>query len=88
MIRINLLGVPRKTRGKRAAAASVGGGDGASSTVILGVVFLGALAVLILIAQLWVDRAHAQLEKDLQKQIVENQRLADVRSQQEKSRNV
>ena len=49
MIRINLLGVPKKTRGGRRAstvAASSGGGEG-SSTVILGLIFAGALVVLI-----------------------------------------
>jgi len=45
MIRINLLGIPRKTRGKRAAAVS-GGGEG-SSTVIMGVLILGLIQTLI-----------------------------------------
>ena len=88
MIRINLLGVPRKaSRGRRAStvAATGGGGEG-SSTIVLGVVFLGALAVLIGLAQVWVQHEHERLEKDLQKAILENQRLADVRAKYEASK--
>jgi Tfp pilus assembly protein PilN len=87
MIRINLLGVPKKTsRGRRASTvASSGGGEG-SSTVILGLIFVGALAVLIGIAHVWVQRQHDVLEKDLQKAILENQRLADVKAKYEASK--
>jgi Tfp pilus assembly protein PilN len=86
MIRINLLGVPKKTtRGKRASTVAVPGGEG-SSTVILAVVFLGALAVLIGIAQVWVQKDHDRLEKDLQKAILENQRLGDVKAKYEASK--
>jgi type IV pilus assembly protein PilN len=86
MIRINLLGVPKKTtRGKRASTVAVPGGEG-SSTVILAVVFLGALAVLIGLAQVWVQHDHDRLEKDLQKAILDNQRLADVKAKYEASK--
>ena len=86
MIRINLLGVPKKTtRGKRASTVAVSGGEG-SSTVVLAVVFLGALAVLIGIAQVWVQKDHDRLEKDLQKAILENQRLGDVKAKYEASK--
>ncbi|HZU33710.1 MAG TPA: PilN domain-containing protein [Candidatus Angelobacter sp.] len=89
MIRINLLGVPKKTaRGRRVSAVSMagaGGGEG-SSTVVLGVVFLGALAVLIGLAQVWVQREHDVLEKNLQKAVLENQRLADVKAKYEASK--
>src|SRR6266853_929828 len=86
MIRINLLGVPKKTtRGKRASTVAVSGGEG-SSTVVLAVVFLGALAVLIGIAQVWVQKDHDKLEKDLQKAILENQRLGDVKAKYEASK--
>jgi type IV pilus assembly protein PilN len=88
MIRINLLGVPKKTSrgvGRRAPQVSVPGGEG-SSTVVLGVVFLGALAVLIGLAQVWVQHEHDRLEKDLQKAILENQRLADVKAKYEASK--
>src|SRR6478735_3508885 len=66
MIRINLLGVPKKTRGGRRATAAVpsGGGEG-SSTVVLGLIFAGALVVLIGVAQMWVQREHDTLEKNL-----------------------
>jgi len=87
MIRINLLGVPKKTsRGRRApSVASTGGGEG-SSTVVLGLVFIGALAVLIGVAQVWVTREHDRLEKDLQRAILENQRLAEVKAKYEASK--
>ena len=86
MIRINLLGVPRKTtRGKRASAVATSGGEG-SSTVILAVVFVGALAVLIGVAQMWVTRDQDRLEKDMQKAILDNQRLADVKAKYEASK--
>ena len=87
MIRINLLGVPKKTsRGRRASTiASTGGGEG-SSTVILGLIFVGALVVLIGLAHMWVQREHDKLEKDLQKAILENQRLGDVKARYEASK--
>jgi len=87
MIRINLLGVPKKTRGGRRAAAAVpsGGGEG-SSTVVLGLIFAGALVVLIGVAQVWVQREHDTLEKNLQKAVMENQRLADVKAKYEASK--
>jgi Tfp pilus assembly protein PilN len=90
MIRINLLGVPKKTSrggGRRAAAVSVPGGGGeGSSTIVLGLIFVGALAVLIGVAHLWVQREQVRLEKDLQKAILENQRLADVKAKYEASK--
>src|SRR5579859_4313483 len=87
MIRINLLGVPKRTsRGRRATAAAAGGGGEGSSTIVLGLVFIGALAVLIGVAQVWVTREHDKLEKDLQKAILENQRLAEVKAKYEASK--
>jgi Tfp pilus assembly protein PilN len=88
MIRINLLGVPKKTKGGRRAstvAVSSGGGEG-SSTAVLGVIFVGALAVLIGVAQVWVQKQHDGLQKDMQKAIMENQRLADVKAKYEASK--
>src|SRR5258708_35615489 len=84
MIRINLIGIPRKTRGKRAAVVS-GGGEG-SSTVVMGVIFLGALAVAIFMANMWVNKEHESLQKDMQKAIVENQRLAEVKAKYDASK--
>ena len=89
MIRINLLGVPKKTTrgGRRAStAAATGGGGEGSSTVILGLIFVGALAVLIGIAHITVQREHDTLEKNLQKAVLENQRLADVKAKYEASK--
>jgi Tfp pilus assembly protein PilN len=87
MIRINLLGVPKKTaRGRRAPSIAAAGGGEGSSTVVLALVFIGALAVLIGVAQVWVTKAHDQLEKDLQRAILENQRLAEVKAKYEASK--
>jgi Tfp pilus assembly protein PilN len=89
MIRINLLGVPKKTSrgGRRSSTVAVSGGGGeGSSTVVLGLIFAGALVVLIGVAQMWVQREHDTLEKNLQKAILENQRLADVKAKYEASK--
>jgi Tfp pilus assembly protein PilN len=89
MIRINLLGVPKKTtRGGRRAStvAATGGGGEGSSTLVLGLIFAGALAVLIGLAHVWVQREHDVLEKNLQKAVLENQRLADVKAKYEASK--
>jgi Tfp pilus assembly protein PilN len=88
MIRINLLGVPKKTTrgGRRASTVAAAGGGEGSSTVVLGLIFAGALVVLIGLAQMWVQREHETLEKNLQKAIMENQRLADVKAKYEASK--
>ena len=88
MIRINLLGVPKKTTrgGRRASATPVAGGGEGSGTLILGLIFAGALAVLIGVAHMWVQREHDVLEKNLQKAVLENQRLADVKAKYEASK--
>jgi Tfp pilus assembly protein PilN len=88
MIRINLLGVPKKTSrgGRRASTVAVSGGGEGSSTVVLGLIFAGALVVLIGVAQMWVQREHDTLEKNLQKAVLENQRLADVKAKYEASK--
>jgi Tfp pilus assembly protein PilN len=87
MIRINLLGVPKKSsRGRRASTVAAAGGGEGSSTVVLALVFVGALAVLIGLAQVWVQHEHDRLEKDLQKALLENQRLAEVKAKYEASK--
>jgi Tfp pilus assembly protein PilN len=87
MIRINLLGVPKRTsRGRRTPAMAAAGGGEGSSTVVLALVFIGALAVLIGVAQVWVTKEHDRLEKELQKAVLENQRLADVKAKYEASK--
>src|SRR5437764_1329448 len=86
MIRINLLGVPRKTRGKRASAAAVSSGGEGSGTLVLIVAFVVVLGALIGGAHVWVNREHESLEKRLQQALVENQRLADVKAKYEASK--
>jgi type IV pilus assembly protein PilN len=84
MIRINLLGVPRKTRGKRAAAVSVPG-EGSSTMVLALVVVLG-LGIAVAASYMWVTREHDRLDKSLQKATAENMRLADVKAKYEASK--
>ena len=88
MIRINLLGIPKKTTrgGRRASTVAAAGGGEGSSTLILGLIFAGALVVLIGLAHVWVQREHDVLEKNLQKAVLENQRLADVKAKYEASK--
>jgi Tfp pilus assembly protein PilN len=89
MIRINLLGVPKKTSrgGRRASPAAMAGGGGeGSSTVVLGLIFVGVLVVLIGVLQIGVQRQNDKLEKDLQRAIMENQRLGDVKAKYEASK--
>jgi Tfp pilus assembly protein PilN len=86
MIRINLLGVPRKTRGGKRASSSVSmPGEGSSTTVLGLIVFLGLFAGMAF-SYMWVTKQHDSLQKDLQRAITENQRLADVKAKYEASK--
>jgi Tfp pilus assembly protein PilN len=88
MIRINLSSLaPPKTKrgGKRPTPSASMPGEG-SSTVVLAVIFLVALAVGIGGSYYWVDGQHTRKEKEMQKAIAENQRLAEVKAQYEASR--
>jgi Tfp pilus assembly protein PilN len=84
MIRINLLGVPRKTRGKRAAAVSVPG-EG-SGTLVLGLVVGLGLILAMAASYMWVNREQGVLERKLQQANAENRRLADVKAKYEASK--
>lgn len=85
MIRINLLGIPRKTKGGRRPSAPSIPGEG-SSTVVLIVGFVGLLLVGILGSWYYVTQMQRpKLQADLQKAIAENQRLADVKVRYEAS---
>src|SRR3954453_11695056 len=85
MIRINLLGVPRKTRGKRASTSVSMPGEGSSSMVLGLIVFLGLFAGMA-VSYMWVTKQHDVLQKDLQRAITENMRLADVKAKYEASK--
>jgi Tfp pilus assembly protein PilN len=85
MIRINLLGVPRKTRGKRASTSVSMPGEGSSSMVLGLIVFLGLFAGMAA-SYMYVTREHETLQKDLQRAVTENQRLADVKAKYEASK--
>jgi len=78
MIRINLLGVPRPKKGKRAAAVSSGVGGGPS--------ILAVAAVLALIAiggNYWyysqLDKDHQALQASLRREEDRNRRLTDIK---------
>jgi Tfp pilus assembly protein PilN len=85
MIRINLLGVPRKARGRRAAATVSVPGEGSSTTVAALIVAL-LLAVGIAGSYMYVTREHDSLQKEYQKAMIENARLADVKAKYEASK--
>lgn len=85
MIRINLLGVP-KTKGRRRAPAAVSVPGEGSSTVVLVLAFVGIVVVAIFGSYFYVNQQKASLEKDLQKAIIENQRLAEVKAKYEASK--
>jgi Tfp pilus assembly protein PilN len=88
MIRINLSSLaPPKTKrgGKRPSPSASMPGEG-SSTVVLAVIFLVALAVGIGGSYYLVNGEHARKEKEFQKAQAENQRLAEVKAQYEASR--
>jgi Tfp pilus assembly protein PilN len=87
MIRINLLGVPRKTRGRRSSSSAAMSmpGEG-SSTMVAVLIALGLLAVGIGGSYMYVTKQHDALQADYQKAIQENQRLADVKTKYEASK--
>lgn len=85
MIRINLLGVPRKARGRRAAATVSMPGEG-SSTMVAGLIVAGLLAVGVAGSYMYVMREHDSLQKEFQKAMIENTRLADVKAKYEASK--
>src|SRR5689334_6684284 len=87
MIRINLLGVPRKSRGgKRAAAAAASVPGEGSSNMVLGLIVALGLVLGVAASYMWVQREHDRLQSNLQKAIAENQRLADVKAKYEASK--
>src|SRR5216684_2088262 len=85
MIRINLLGIPKARRGKRAAASVSVPGEGPSS-VTLGLICMIVLVLLGYGSYVWVDRQHTALEKEMKDAITENQRLASVKDKYEASK--
>ena len=87
MIRINLLGVPRKARGRRSSSSPAMSmpGEG-SSTMVAVLIALGLLAVGIGGSYMYVTKQHDTLQVDYQKAVQENQRLADVKAKYEASK--
>jgi len=85
MIRINLLGVPRKTKGKRAASTVTVPGEG-SSTVVLALFVVAGLVVAVALSYLWVKRETERLNTEYARAEAENHRLADVKAKYEASK--
>ena len=85
MIRINLLGVPRKSRGKRAASTVSVPGEG-SSTVVLALFVVAGLVVAVALSYLWVKRETERLTAEYARADAENKRLADVKVKYEASK--
>src|SRR5438128_10037442 len=82
MIRINLLGIPKTKRGKRAAAPSLP--SEGPSPVFLGLIMFLATGVVLGYLYLQVNKQHDRLQNDLQAAIRENQRLSEVKATFEK----
>ncbi|HKW77391.1 MAG TPA: PilN domain-containing protein [Terriglobales bacterium] len=87
MIRINLLGIPRKARGRRSSSSAAMSmpGEG-SSTMVAVLIALGLLAVGVGGSYMYVTKQHDALQADYQKALQENQRLADVKAKYEASK--
>ena len=83
MIRINLLGIPKTKRGKRAAAPSLPG-EG-PRPVFLGLIMLLITAGVLGYLYKQVNDQRVHLQDDLAKEIVENQRLSVVKATYEKT---
>ena len=81
MIRINLLGIPKTKRGKRPSAPAVGG-EGPSTTMLV-LLFVVVLGAGLFVWYTFVDRQRQGLQKDLQREQAENQKLADVKRKYE-----
>jgi len=81
MIRINLLGIPKTKRGKR-PSAPVSTGEGPSTAMLI-VVFIVLLGAGLYGWWFFVNKQKDQLTADLQKEQLENARLADVKRKYE-----
>jgi Tfp pilus assembly protein PilN len=81
MIRINLLGIPKAKRSKRAAAPA-GLGEGPSTTMLV-LIFVIVVAVGLWGWYTYVDRQRQQLHEDLRAAQTENLRLAEVKAKYE-----
>ncbi len=88
MIRINLssLAPPKSKRGKRAAAPTVSIPGEGPGFLILAVVFVTVVVALCWVAQIWVNKQHDSLQKELSNALAENRRLADVKAKYEASK--
>ncbi len=79
MIRINLLGVPKAKKGKRAAVAAGGGGEGPNILVVL--LIVAALAAGGNYYYYWsLQRDANQLKQKLEEAKRQNQRLAEIKA--------
>src|ERR1051326_1322091 len=85
MIRINLLGIPKTRRGKRASMAAAPSGQG-TNTVVLALIVFAITGAGLWILYSGLNREHDRLKSDLQAAIAENQRLALVKSKYEASK--
>lgn len=84
MIRINLLGIPKTKRGKRAAAPSLP--SEGPSAVLVGVIIFAITAGVLFYLYKQVDDQHSRLTDDLGKANVENARLSPVKADYEKTK--
>ncbi|HLY98302.1 MAG TPA: PilN domain-containing protein [Candidatus Angelobacter sp.] len=88
MIRINLLGTPKSRRGsggRRQAPVAASGGEGLNS-VVLGLIAVALVGGGLLLWNLMLTKETEKLQKDLQVQLQENQKLAGVKQKYEESK--
>jgi Tfp pilus assembly protein PilN len=88
MIRINLLGTPKSRRGsggRRQTPAAASSGEGLPS-VILGLIAVALVGGGLFVWYLMLEKEGDKLQKDLQVQLQENQKLAGVKQKYEESK--
>jgi Tfp pilus assembly protein PilN len=83
MIRINLLGVPKARKGKRAASVSTP--SEGPSAVLVGLVIFALTAGVVFYLYKQADKQHDDLTNDMAKANSENQRLSNVKATYEKT---
>ena len=83
MIRINLLGVSKPKKGKRAPAMAMEGGEGGRGGMLVGIILLAVIAGANYFYHSYVEKQTADLNQQLVREQAEGQRLAEVKAKYE-----